>query len=405
MPLFFLRFPRMRRSGHSSAGYARLLPLLSPLLALLLLISVAASQLLRLSFAQAVDTTQTVAFPAALSPRLIQSQSIGPMPVERRVTLSIGLQPRHQKELTNYVQAIERQHAGSLKRFLTLDQYIRQFSPDQKIYDNLRQFLETNGFTITQTYPHRLFIDFSGTIEQVQRLFHVLIMRYKTLDGEYYYTNTTAPQIPSWLAGSLVSINGLTSRPSWSRSVPPLVQENTTKLSGKLPVNWCPGPSLEGVFSQQQEPIASLRNMVQKMQKGGKYTFTLIERSLFQLDDLLSYLACLGERQTSIEKYSTIQGVSQQFTGSGDSTEVKIDIVLLLQAIADKASTSNIKIYQTDQSDTSYLSAWGHLLQDSPSLILTAWKQSKGDVAPQINQQERVLSEGASVLGFSVLQS
>src|SRR5205807_3463043 len=139
------------------------------------------------------------------------------------IALSIGLRPRNADGLRRYVQDISRPKSVNYHRYLTPTQVADVFGPDKTTYNALLSFLRGSGFTITQTYKHRLLITLSGSVGQVEQVFHVTINNYSAPDGHVFYANATDPLLPASLVGAVQSISGLNNALHWHH----------TQLSGR----------------------------------------------------------------------------------------------------------------------------------------------------------------------------
>src|SRR5689334_23357633 len=90
-----------QRGKRDTDPYGRIFAIVAPLCALMLIVGVAALQLVsHLSTTQAMGATQV---PGTLSPRLIHSSLRGQAARQQRITISIGLRPRDQAGLNGYV--------------------------------------------------------------------------------------------------------------------------------------------------------------------------------------------------------------------------------------------------------------------------------------------------------------
>ena len=79
-------------------------------------------------------------------------------------------------------------------------------------------WLQSQGFTITQTARSRLWISFTGTAAQVQSAFHTEIHRY-SVDGKTYYANASEPAVPAALADVVLGVTALDNYGPRPRSV------------------------------------------------------------------------------------------------------------------------------------------------------------------------------------------
>ena len=111
--------------------------------------------------------------------------------------------------VSHAAQDISNPKSVNFHRYLTPTQITDIFGPTPAAHAAVLQFLRDSGFTITHTYNHRLLINFSGTIGQIEHVFHTTINTYTSADGQNYYANTNDPSLPASIAGAVQSISGL----------------------------------------------------------------------------------------------------------------------------------------------------------------------------------------------------
>jgi hypothetical protein len=99
-------------------------------------------------------------------------------------------------------------HSASYHKWLTPEQYADRFGLSSNDVKKISAWLETRGFTITETARGRNWIVFSGTAAQVERAFQTEIHTFKVND-ETHFANTTRPAIPAALSGIVSGFRGL----------------------------------------------------------------------------------------------------------------------------------------------------------------------------------------------------
>ena len=88
------------------------------------------------------------------------------------------------------------------------DEIESKYLPLPGDYDAVRRWLVDQGFSVTMDDERRLGIFIGGTAAQVQRSFGVT-MGSVTVDGVVYAAATTAPSLPTSIAGGVLGIHGL----------------------------------------------------------------------------------------------------------------------------------------------------------------------------------------------------
>src|SRR5882724_10043784 len=86
-------------------------------------------------------------------------QPIESMRGEKRLDLAIALPLRNREVLTNLLREIYDPSSPNFHRYLTPDQFAKQFGPTEKDHETVIAFAKSNGLTITGTHPNRTLVD------------------------------------------------------------------------------------------------------------------------------------------------------------------------------------------------------------------------------------------------------
>jgi subtilase family serine protease len=105
-------------------------------------------------------------------------QPIGRVSEFTRLHLAIGLPLRNREALTNLLRKIYEPSAPEYHRYLTPQQFTEQFGPEDKDYQALIHFVETNGLTVRSTYRTRMLLDVDGSVGDLERTFHMVLRTY-----------------------------------------------------------------------------------------------------------------------------------------------------------------------------------------------------------------------------------
>jgi subtilase family serine protease len=63
--------------------------------------------------------------------------------------------------------------------FLTVAEFTDQFGPGEEDFQAVVDYVETNGMKVSSRHANRMVVPISGTVEQAQRAFHVLMKAYR----------------------------------------------------------------------------------------------------------------------------------------------------------------------------------------------------------------------------------
>jgi hypothetical protein len=400
--------------------YMHMMTIISPLIALTFSIYLVSFQLLHFSFARAVTVQQPVALQGTLPPILSTSHMVTTVSTQLHINLSIGLRPRNPTLLQQTTHDLFDQKIAQ-QQAIAPSYYIEQFSPDARLYAHLSHYLTRAGFTITHTYPHRLLLDFSGTIAQAENLFHVQINTYVTSTGQYYVSNNAPPLLPAWLAAQTVSINGLSTTLHWQHS-PIQTQPSTTYTHPKRQSPLSSACPHDAIQRQQLDNHEPLHRLYQAHYQGANQDIALFEllqhpdpetgdairtrptitgqsaTSTQQQQDIMAYTACSGQQKTQLSRAN-----NATTPASGvDSLTTTADADVLLHTLPQLHA---LTIYTTDNDEVHYLSQWAQIIQDATPVVATNWGLCESQIPLQVLQQEYYFFQMAALQGQNILAS
>ena len=114
--------------------------------------------------------------PAPLKGR--KAAALKRLPATERMSLIIGLPLRNREELTNLLEQIYDPGTTNFHQYLTPEQFTERFGPTETDYQSVMRFAKTNGLVVTGTYSNRTLLDVNGSIQDIERVFHVRMGLY-----------------------------------------------------------------------------------------------------------------------------------------------------------------------------------------------------------------------------------
>ncbi len=342
----------------------------------------------------AASVDPPVPFSGSVPAAVARGQVTGPADPNQILSLSIGLNLRNASELKSYVRDISNRKSVNFHRYLTPAQARLAFSPSAATYNALLAYLQLSGFTITHTYTHRLLIAFTGTVAQVEQVFHVTINNYSGPNGKAFYANTGDPLLPSSLAGAVQSISGLNNIAHWSHG--PITTRSLA--SGKANPNSVSCLTHgTGYYTPDQTAAAyNLNGLYNKGLNGEGQTVALFELASYQASDLSAYGSCYGHSHTSVQT-KLIPG--QAVPNNQGDIEVELDAELVLSA-APKLGA--LDIYEAGNDTSDYNKEWAQIIQDAPPVVSSSWGSCESLVGQQEVNQENAYFQMAAVQGQSI---
>jgi kumamolisin len=379
------------------------LRILLPALAVLFLVGAA---MLRFSgiIAAPVTAAPSVTFPGTVSPLVAQSHLIGAADPNRRISLTIGLRPSNTQALISYAQAVSDPKSAAYHHYASSAQITGAFGPTLAEQNAVLQFLRSSGFTITQTYSHRLLIGFSGTLGQVEQAFRIAINNYAAPNGRVYYANASEPTLPASIASMVQSISGLNDALELTHSQQTmnavqqadLAQHNTVSCPVSLPNSddfrpYHTPPQIAQIYG-----FVNMYTAQSNLASGRGQTVALFELDSFQVKDLNYYEACFGQSHAAIQTIATGQNPVPSDKGV---LEDELDAELVLSTAP---GLGILKIYEAANDTADYNAEWARIIQDAPPIVSTSWGACEKNIGLQEAQQENIFFAEATAQGQTI---
>jgi uncharacterized protein (TIGR03437 family) len=126
----------------------------------------------------------------------------------RGLILYLRQADNQRQSLRRFLGELQNPLSSNYHKFLTPEQYAERFGVSQPDMARIRTWVESQGFTVTQTARGRTWLMFQGTAEQVERAFGLAIHHYRAPD-RVHYANTGNVSLPEALASVATGVGGL----------------------------------------------------------------------------------------------------------------------------------------------------------------------------------------------------
>ncbi len=125
---------------------------------------------------QAVQVLHNHVRPVVSSGR---AKLVGPLPPTQQMHLSIILALRNEAQLNSLLGQLHDPSSPNYRKYLTVAQFTDQFGPTMEDYQNVVNFAQASGFTVTGSPANRLIVPISGSVAQIERAFHIRMNFYQ----------------------------------------------------------------------------------------------------------------------------------------------------------------------------------------------------------------------------------
>jgi len=166
----------------------------------------------------AVDDSDRVVLRHNVHPMARPQNDIGPMDVRlplQRMVLVLTPGPTVERQLQQFLADLQDPASPNYQQWLTPQQFEQRFGVPAEQMAAVVDWLKSYGLTIDEIPTGGRAINFSGTVQQVERAFHVR-MRSLAAQDRNHYGNDRDPSIPRALAGIVagpLSLHDFRSRP------------------------------------------------------------------------------------------------------------------------------------------------------------------------------------------------
>jgi subtilase family serine protease len=128
------------------------------------------------------------------------------LPMERML-LVLKRSPEQEFALRKLLDDQQDKASPSYHKWLTPEEYGRQFGPTDSDMQIITAWLQSHGFQVGTT-KGRTVLEFSGSASQVQEAFHTTIHKY-VVNGEQHWANASDPSIPTALVPAVAGVDSL----------------------------------------------------------------------------------------------------------------------------------------------------------------------------------------------------
>ncbi len=361
------------------------------------------------------DTTQGAASVpvGSLPPQIAESQVVGNLDLQRILSLSINLSLNHVSALQQYIRGLYTPGSYLYHHYLRPGEFAILYGPSARDVQQVSDYLQAQGFTITHSAAGEQVIDFTGSVAQAERAFGVQINMYRAKDGHLFYANSTAPRIPTTLRALIQHVGGLSD--ALVRQHPALHLKTVTLCKDPLhcgPISFhpnnlqavfCPGPGSAAAKYYTPAQFATAYNFAgfyQAGYHGEGQNVALFELDSFTPSDIVAYQSCFDANAPTRVNTALIDG-GPVGRGAG-SLEVELDMEVLLGMLP---RLSNLFVYEAPNTDTGYNDAWMRILNDDIPVVSTSWGMCELNLSASDILAEQQFFMQAAAQGQSLIAS
>ena len=180
--------------------------------------SVSCSALAALLFVcSALDAETTT---VELSPLVAKSTQLGPLEATREIGVTLTLASKDPDGAANFVRHVSMPGDPLFRHYLTPQQFAERFGGNAADYAHLKSWAVANGLRVTHESIGRINLTVRGSVSRFQSLFNTVLNRYRSPEGQEFYSAGIEPIVPNEIASRISGVIGLTE----SRMAAPMIR-------------------------------------------------------------------------------------------------------------------------------------------------------------------------------------
>jgi subtilase family serine protease len=258
-------------------------------------------------------------------------QPIDKLSTTNRLNLAIGLPLRNQNSIDELLAKIYDPASPNFRHYLTPDQFAEQFGPAEADYAAVMAFAKTNGLTVTGTCSDRTILNVSGSVAEIERVFHVMMRQYRhPRENRNFFAPDVDPSID--LPVPILHVSGLDNfvvpHPASLKIIPAARAPTIKPAYGTSPLGTFMGKDFRAAYV----PGVSLN--------GSNQVVGLLELDGYYTNDITTYESIAGLPSVTLSNVS-IGGTSG--TPGNANNEVALDIEM---AISMATNLSKVIVYE-----------------------------------------------------------
>ncbi|MGA2454007.1 MAG: protease pro-enzyme activation domain-containing protein [Solirubrobacteraceae bacterium] len=135
--------------------------------------------------------------------------NLGPAAPRSTISGAVVLRPRDAQALENFISEVTHKGSPSFGHYLAKAQFAARFGPMASTIAAVKDQLQSDGLHLGGVTADGMLVRFSGTASRVAGAFATGFDSYRLADGRLARASTSAPALPSSIAGSVAAVVGL----------------------------------------------------------------------------------------------------------------------------------------------------------------------------------------------------
>jgi subtilase family serine protease len=237
--------------------------------------------------AQASGAPQLVTLPNSVA-SVAAAKLLGAHSSTAQMSVELVLQPNNATQLNALLAALYDPQSPQFHQWLPTGAFNARFAPSAAQVAQVTAFLQQAGLTVTRSSTPFLLLA-TGTTAQIEKAFHTQISNYQAADGQTFFQNSTAVQVPASLSGLILGVVGLSNTVRLHTHY--LTTRQAAQQTGRAVPHYGAGPGGSGLTPSQITSLYNAKNVHQQWERGNGQGVTLavFELSGYTPADITTY--------------------------------------------------------------------------------------------------------------------
>ena len=235
-----------------------------------------------------VKANPYIALSGSYTPAGAGAHVLGNHTSSAQLTISVVLQPSNSAQLDSLLANLYDPSSSEYHQWLATGEFDARFAPSTTASAQVSSFLSNAGLQVIAS-PSPFILRAQGSVSQVEAAFKTQVEDYQAADGQLYYQNASAVQVPASLSSIVLNVAGLYNtmrvRPHY------VTTRDAAQKDGRAVPNYGAGPGGSGLTPSQSSSIYGANKVYSLGSRGqGKgATLAVFELSGYTPSDVTTY--------------------------------------------------------------------------------------------------------------------
>lgn len=352
---------------------------------------------------QPVDATSLVTLHGTVHPLVrsgIDRGAVNESTPAQRLLLVLNRPPEREAAFQQLLKDLHTPGSPSYHHWLTPDDIGNRFGPAAGDLDAVTGWLRSSGFSVSRVSRADRFIEFSGSVGQVNAAFHTEIHEYM-VNGALHHANATEVRIPQALAGIVKGVSPLNDfrpqsqlHPGGKGHYDAAARQFVPQFT--LPSSW--SPLLYGVAPADFYTEYDLAPLYSASVTGAGKTIGIIDESNIDVSLDNDYRSVFGLAANPVQV--VLDGGDPGMNSSDGESYLDVEVA---GAVAPGATVNLYISAGSPYQDPLALAALRAVEDNQADVLSVSWGAGEEELSPSGNQFWNALWEQAAAQGQTVL--